>query len=89
MEDIFNSIPDNSVLFIDSVQNFIDTNDVQKVMSFMLLMRKFSNKKNITICMIHHISKNSGRSKGHTQLEDMSDAVYFCCKYKKKSDGFY
>ena len=87
LEDIFNSVSDNSVLFIDSVQNFIDTNDVQKVMSFMLLMRKFSNKKNITICMIHHVSKSLGRSKGHTQLEDMSDAVYSVSS-QKRVDGF-
>lgn len=77
LKDILDDLPSGSTLFIDSIQNFVDVNDQNQVTAFMRLLRQASNNKNLTILCLHHLSKNSGKAKGHTQIEDMADSVYF------------
>lgn len=77
LKELLDNAEEGSFIFIDSLQNFVDVNDNQKASAFMELIKKYVNLKNITVFIIHHIAKSTGKAKGHTQFLDMSDVVYY------------
>lgn len=85
LRQIFRDIPENSIVFIDSIQNFIDVNDQSQTTMFMKMLRHLTNLKKTTVFAIHHLAKSTGKSKGHTQIEDMADNVYFVKSHKKNN----
>jgi len=85
LKQIFRDIPEGSVVFIDSIQNFVDVNDQNQTTMFMKFLRHLTNLKKATVFAIHHIAKSTGRAKGHTQIEDMADSVYMVKAHKKNS----
>ncbi len=85
LKELFEAVDNNSVIFLDSIQNFIDTNDQKQTTAFMNMLRKYSNLKGLTFAGIHHIARTTGKTKGHTQIEDMADSVYMVKAFKDMS----
>jgi len=85
LKDLLDAVDDDCVVFLDSIQNFIDTNDQKQTTAFMNMLRKYSNLKRLTFASIHHIARTTGKAKGHTQIEDMADSVYVVKAHKKNS----
>jgi hypothetical protein len=85
LKQIFEDTPEGSVIFIDSIQNFVDVNDQNQTTLFMKTLRHYVNLKKFTIFAIHHLAKTTGKSKGHTQIEDMADSVYYVQPIKDNS----
>jgi len=85
LKQVFKDIPNGSIVFIDSIQNFIDVNDQAQTTMFMKMLRHLTNLKKATVFAIHHLAKSTGKSKGHTQIEDMADSVYFVKSHKKNN----
>ena len=85
LKQVFKAIPENSIVFIDSIQNFIDVNDQNQTTMFMKMLRHLSNLKKATVFAIHHIARSTGKSKGHTQIEDMADSVYHIKAHKNNA----
>ncbi len=85
LKELFEAVDNNSVVFLDSIQNFIDTNDQKQTTAFMNMLRKYSNLKGLTFAGIHHIARTTGKTKGHTQIEDMADSVYMVKAFKDGS----
>ena len=82
LKELFEAVDNNSAIFLDSIQNFIDTNDQKQTTAFMNMLRKYSNLKGLTFAGIHHIARTTGKTKGHTQIEDMADSVYMVKAFK-------
>lgn len=85
LKQVFKSIPEGSIIFIDSIQNFIDVNDQNQTTTFMKMLRHLTNLKKSTVFSIHHLAKTTGKSKGHTQIEDMADSVYHIKAHKSNA----
>jgi archaellum biogenesis ATPase FlaH len=85
LKQVFSDIPEGSVVFIDSIQNFIDVNDQNQTTSFMKTLRHLTNLKKATVFAIHHLARSTGKSKGHTQIEDMADSVYHIKAHKNNA----
>jgi KaiC/GvpD/RAD55 family RecA-like ATPase len=85
LKEFLEAVDEGGIVFLDSVQNFIDTNDQKQTTAFMNMLRKYSNLKGLTFAGIHHIARTTGTTKGHTQIEDMADSVYMVKAHKKNS----
>jgi len=85
LKEFLEAVDEGGIIFLDSIQNFIDTNDQSQATALMNMLRKYSNQKGLTFASIHHIAKSTGKAKGHTQIEDMADSVYMVKAHKKNS----
>jgi len=85
LKQIFKDVPEGAIVFVDSVQNFIDVNDQNQTTMFMKMLRHLTNLKKATVFAIHHLARSTNKSKGHTQIEDMADSVYFIKSHKNNN----
>jgi len=85
LKQVFKDIPEGSIVFIDSIQNFVDVNDQNQTTMFMKMLRHLTNLKKATVFAIHHLARSTNKSKGHTQIEDMADSVYFIKAHKNNN----
>lgn len=79
LEWVFSQLPDNNryLVVIDSLQNFLpNVSDDSLTFAFFKLLREWSQKKNITFLVLHHISKIARWTKGSTNIVNMSDVAY-------------
>jgi KaiC/GvpD/RAD55 family RecA-like ATPase len=79
LEWVFSRLPENNEYFVvlDSLQNFIpNVSDDSLTFAFFKLLREWSQKKNITFIVLHHISKVARWTKGSTNIVNMSDVAY-------------
>ena len=86
LEYVFSLLPDGGEYFIliDSLQNFLpNVSDDTATFEFFKLLRKWSQGKNITFLILHHISKVARWTKGSTNIVNMSDVTYQLKSFKE------
>lgn len=74
MKNILGENIKNVVLVIDSLQNFVNTNDTPTTTYIMDELRNISNN-GVTVLAIHHTDKATDSLKGLTIIRDRSDMV--------------
>ena len=82
---LLDTVPGKVVVVFDSLQNFVNTNEIKEVDTALDFMKQHTDK--FTYLFIHHINK-VGQFKGLTTIRDKADSFYSIGNVEKEVNGY-
>ena len=82
---LLDTVPGKVVVVFDSLQNFVNTNEIKEVDTALDFMKQHTDK--FTYLFIHHINK-IGQFKGLTTIRDKADSFYSIGNVEKEVNGY-